>query len=87
MNSKGGRGTVYLAALMMVSLAAVSDSQSSSSSSQTAGNKIFAQKLVEETLAAHPEITDLELARTPTGKKQCVTIASNETKGIGEEVR
>jgi hypothetical protein len=84
MNSKGGRGTVYLAAVIMASFAAVSNSQSSSSS-QTARNKIFAQKLVEETLAAHPEITGLELASTPLGKNQCVTIASNETKGLGEK--
>ena len=27
----------------------------------------------------------LELAATPPGKIQCVTIASNETKGIGEK--
>jgi hypothetical protein len=47
--------------------------------------KIYAQKLVEETLAAHAELSGLELAATPPGKKQCVTIASNETKGIGEK--
>ena len=47
--------------------------------------KIFAQKLVEDTLASHPEITGLELASTPPSKSQCVTIASNETKGIGEK--
>lgn len=51
----------------------------------TASQKIFAQKVVEEILAAHPELMGLELAATPPGKTQCVTIASNETKGIGEE--
>jgi iron complex outermembrane receptor protein len=47
--------------------------------------RIYAQKLVEETLAAHPELVGFELASTPPGKTQCVTIASNETKGIGEK--
>ncbi len=47
--------------------------------------KIFAQKLVTETLAAHPELTGVEIAATPPGKSQCVTIASTETKGIGEK--
>jgi len=45
--------------------------------------KIFAQKLVEETQAAHPEITGLELAATPPGKG-CQTIAATEAKAIGE---
>lgn len=51
----------------------------------TASAKIFAQKIVEETFAAHPELADFELAATPPGKTQCVTIASTETKGIGEK--
>lgn len=51
----------------------------------TSSPKIYAQKLVEETLVAHPELMGLEIAATPPGKDQCVTIASSETKGIGEE--
>jgi hypothetical protein len=47
--------------------------------------KIYAQKLVEETLATHSELVGLELAATPPSKSQCVTIASNEAKGIGEK--
>ena len=47
--------------------------------------RIYAQKLVEETLAAHPELVGLELAATPPTKSQCVTIASSEAKGIGEK--
>jgi hypothetical protein len=45
--------------------------------------KSFAQQVVEEMLAAHPELVGLELASTPPGKKQCVIIASNEAKQIG----
>jgi len=47
--------------------------------------RIYAQKLVEETLAAHPELVARELAATPPKRSQCVTIASSETKGIGEK--
>ena len=47
--------------------------------------KIFAQKLVTETLATHPELTGVEISSTPPGKSQCVTIASTEIKGIGEK--
>src|SRR5262249_19293596 len=48
-------------------------------------SKIYAQRLVEETLTVHPELMGLELAATPPTKSQCVTIASNEAKGIGEK--
>lgn len=46
--------------------------------------KTFAQKLVEEVAAKHPEITGLEVAATPPGK-QCMTIAAIEAKEIGEK--
>jgi hypothetical protein len=47
--------------------------------------KIFAQKIVDDTLAAHPEIESLELSATPPNKSDCVTIASNDLKEIGEK--
>jgi len=47
--------------------------------------KIFAQKIVEETLAAHPEIGGLELSTTPPNKTDCVTIAGNDPSEIGEK--
>jgi len=47
--------------------------------------KIFAQKIVDDTLAAHPEIEGLELSATPPNKSDCVTIASNDLKEIGEK--
>jgi iron complex outermembrane receptor protein len=56
-----------------------------SQTTPTSASRIYAQKLVEETLAVHPELMGLELAATPPGETQCVTIASNETKGIGEK--
>jgi hypothetical protein len=45
--------------------------------------KIVAQRLVEEALSKHPEVTEVELAiRT---SKECSTIADSELKGIGEK--
>jgi len=51
----------------------------------SAASRIYAQKVLEETLAAHPELAGLELSATPPGKKQCATIASSEVKDIGEK--
>ena len=47
--------------------------------------KIYAQKLVNETLAAHPEIMGLEISATSLKKDECTTIASDEELGIGEK--
>lgn len=57
---------------------------SATSQEQKAKKKnIFAQALIEQTLAKHPEITALELAaRDATG---CSTIASTDPKDIGEK--
>ena len=47
-------------------------------------NNIFAQKVVEEIKAAHPEIAGLELAAIKPGKG-CQTIAATEAKEIGQK--
>src|SRR5260370_31278828 len=47
-------------------------------------NNIFAQKVVEEIKAAHPEITGLEVAAIKPGKG-CQTIAATEAKEIGQK--
>ena len=46
--------------------------------------KIYAQKLVNETLAANPDIMGLEISAA-TIEKGCTTIASDEELGIGEK--
>lgn len=46
--------------------------------------KIFAQQLVEEAVAKHPELTGVELASTPP-HQQCATIAATEAKEVGEK--
>jgi hypothetical protein len=53
--------------------------------SKNVSPKIFAQKIVEDTLAAHPEIGGLELSTTPPNKTECVTIAASDPSEIGEK--
>src|SRR5712692_6288933 len=60
---------------------AISVSSRFSAQTKSKGGKIFAQKLVEDGLAKHPEITGLEIAATPPGK-HCMTIAATEAKEI-----
>jgi hypothetical protein len=48
-------------------------------------DKIAAQKAAEELVAAHPEITGLELAATRSKAEGCKTIAATEAKEIGEK--
>src|SRR5215469_18650184 len=48
-----------------------------SSSSASDGKKIYAQKLLDETLAKHKEIVIMAMHVTPPGKTENVIIASN----------
>jgi hypothetical protein len=52
---------------------------------KTVSAKIFAQKVVDDTLAAHQELGGLELSASPPNKTGCVTIASSDPKEIGEK--
>ena len=47
--------------------------------------KIYAQKVVNETLAAHSEIMGLEISAVHPKTDECTTIASDEELGIGEK--
>ena len=47
--------------------------------------KIYAQKVVNETLAAHSDIMGLEISAAYAQKDECTTIASDEELGIGEK--
>ena len=46
---------------------------------------IYAQKVVNETLAAHSDIMGLEISAASVRTDECTTIASDEEKGIGEK--
>ena len=47
--------------------------------------KIFAQALVEDTVAKHPELAGLGLATTPPGGHDCITIADTDPKELGDK--
>jgi hypothetical protein len=50
-----------------------------------AKGRIFAQALVEDTVAKHPELVGLELATNPPNKHDCITIAATDTKEMGDK--
>ena len=68
-------------AMLLVLLGAVA---SSAQTLHLPTAKIYAQKVVNETLAAHPDIMGLEILAASAGK-ECTTIASDEELGIGEK--
>lgn len=51
----------------------------------TAKDRTFAQSLVEDTVAKHPELAGLELATTPSEGHDCVTIAATDAKELGDK--
>jgi hypothetical protein len=65
--------------------AAASSVQSTAQTIHVPAAKIYAQKVVNETLAAHTEIMGLEISATALKKDECTTIASDEELGIGEK--
>ena len=71
--------------LLLLLSAAASSVQSSAQTIKVPAAKIYAQKVVNETLAAHPEIMGLEISATALKKDECTTIASDEELGIGEK--
>ena len=58
---------------------------SSAQTGQYPTAKIYAQKLVNETLAATPDIAGLEISAVSVKTNECTTIASDEELGIGEK--
>jgi iron complex outermembrane receptor protein len=51
----------------------------------TPDRHIYAQKLVEETIAKHPELRQIGLHTTPPNSSQSVIIAINDKKKIGKK--
>jgi hypothetical protein len=47
--------------------------------------RIFAQALVESTVAKHPELAGLELATTPPDAHDCITIAATDASEMGDK--
>ena len=50
-----------------------------------AKSRIFAQTLVEDTVAKHPELLGLELATTPPRGNDCITVAATDAKEVGDK--
>jgi hypothetical protein len=77
-------------ATLLVFLYAAASGQSTARTAQertihVPAAKIYAQKLVNETLAVHSEIAGLEISAAHPKKDECTTIASDEELGIGEK--
>jgi len=51
----------------------------------SAKERIFAQALVEDTLAKYPGLSGLGLATTPPDGHDCVTIADTDAKELGDK--
>lgn len=51
----------------------------------TGKDKIFAQVLVDTTLAKHPELEGLGLSTTPPNGHECVGIADTDPKELGDK--
>jgi hypothetical protein len=66
-------------------LAAIAGRVLASPTSPSAKGRIFAQALVEDTVAKHPELAGLGLATTPPGGHDCVTIADTDAKELGDK--
>ena len=71
--------------LLLLLSAAASSVQSSAQTIKVPDAKIYAQKLVNETLAATPDIAGLEISAVSVKTNECTTIASDEELGIGEK--
>ena len=79
-----------LSALLVFLYAAATSVQSTAREAQERAitvptAKIYAQKVVNETLTAHSEIMGLEISAVSPKNNECTTIASDEELGIGEK--
>ena len=73
------------AATLMLTLTALANPWASKVAASDTKAKIFAQALVEDTVAKHPELAGLGLATTPPDGHDCVTIADTEPKELGDK--
>jgi hypothetical protein len=76
---------ILLAAVPTFALAAFVGQGLAKPTSSHAKSKIFAQALVENTAAKHPELVGLGLATTPPGGHDCVTIADTDAMELGDK--
>jgi len=74
-----------LAAITTFALAAFVGQGLAKPTPADAKSKIFAQALVENTVAKHPELEGIGLATIPPDGHDCVTIADTDAKELGDK--
>jgi hypothetical protein len=82
--------TMYNSVLPLVAvstflLAVLASRGQASPAASGAKRRIFAQVLVESTVAKHAELAGLELATTPPDGHDCTTIAATDVKEMGDK--
>jgi hypothetical protein len=76
---------LLLLTISIFSLAAFVTRGLANPTAASAKERIFAQALVEDTLAKHPGLSGLGLATTPPDGHDCVTIADTDAKELGDK--
>lgn len=80
-----GRGLVFLLAASFVVALTILANFWASAEASPAKDKIFAQALVEDTRAKHPELEGVGLSTTPPGGHDCISIADTDAKELGDK--
>jgi hypothetical protein len=76
---------VSVATITTFALAAFAGQGLAKPTPSDAKSKIFAQALVEGTVAKHPELEGLGLATVPLDGHDCLTIADTDAKELGDK--
>jgi hypothetical protein len=76
---------LLLLTVAIVSLTALVTGALANPSAPAAKERIFAQSLVEDTLAKHPGLEGVGLATIPPEGHDCVTIADTDAKELGDK--
>jgi hypothetical protein len=79
------RPTMVLLAVCVFTLAVLVTRAVANSSTPSTQKRIFAQALVEDTLAKHSGLEGVGLATTPPNGHECVTIADTDAKELGDK--
>src|ERR1700675_328244 len=90
LQSKKLRKTIHNSVLPLVAvsafmLAVLASQGQANSAASGAKRRIFAQVLVESTVAKHAELAGLEIATTPPDGHDCTTIAATDVKEMGDK--
>jgi hypothetical protein len=79
------RSVLPLVAVFALMLAVLASQGQANPAASGAKRRIFAQVLVESTVAKHAELAGLELATTPPDGHDCTTIAATDVKEMGDK--